>query len=748
MKEGEQFHVEKAGSIMNIVGRPEFHDLDADAAPFAWLPLLLAFLLRNWRIVLGCVGGAILLGCAYLLLATPKFTAVTQLLIDTRQGSAFQQQVSTTLDSQADNAIVESQVEVLRSNGTARQVVAQLRLTGDREFLGWGANSPRAWIGRLFSPVDPPDPGAAMSDDAVSQAAERLQSMAGIRRIGLSNVIEVSVRSPSAARSAQLANALTTTYIEDTLRAKYDVTRQAAAWLQDRLKELRDQSVAADRALQEQRARIGIVETDKGGMNEQALGDLTLQLDNARARSTETAARFSRIEAITATGLMASGSVADALANTVILKLRQDYLDDGRRLADWTARFGARHTAVLSLGREMVGLRAAIGDELRRIQETYRSDAAVARGNQAALQLQVDHLVGVSTAANGARAQIRALESLADTYRALYGSFLQRYTQAAQDQSFPISQARIISPATPPLHRSAPSTPMVLLAASVAGLAAGLAAGLVREATDRRFQTAEQVREATGIDCIGLLPMLDRQRARDPVPVQPQVIPSQPSGLRAAVDQPRSPFGEAIRRLRVVDPRGRSRAGVIGVVSAGTGEGRSTLAANLAQALAVSGQRTVLVDGDWRRPQLSRWLAPGSTAGFNEVASGMALAQVAWRDPKTGLTFLPASSYPAHPSLTQAVMESLKAGFDRVVIDLPALPNLADAPVARFVDGFIVAVEWSRTQQQTLIDGLETADLDASRVIGVALTKVDLAASRRFSSAPRYRALPAELDAA
>lgn len=727
---------------MNVVGRPGFYDFDGNEAPFAWVPLLLAFLRRSWRMILACAAAAVLLGAMYAMLATPKFTATTQLLIDTRQGNAFQQQQpSASLDSLADNAIVDSQVEVLRSDGTARHVVAQLRLTQDREFLSWNGSgiSPRAWLSRLAGLIEPPAPRSALPEDDASQATERLQGMAGIRRIGLSNVIEVAVQSPSPTRSAQLANALTAAYIDDTLRAKYDITRQAAAWLQDRLKELRDQSTAADRALQEQKARIGLVDTDKGGMNEQALGDLTLQLGHARARSAETAARYSRIQAITAAGLTSSGSVVDALANAIILKLQQQYLDDARRLVEWTARYGARHAAVLNLGREMAGLRASLGDELQRIQETYKSDHDVARGNEAALQRQVDGLVAVSTATNGARAQIRSLESLADTYRALYGSFLQRYTQAAQDQSFPISQARTISPATPPLRKSAPATGLVMLGAAVAGLGLGVAGSLVREVTDRRFRTAAQVAEVTGLECIGVLPRLDRKCREMAAPVSPGMVPSAPARLRAAVDRPRSPFAQAVRRLRMRATNSGGRLpGVIGIVSAAAGEGRSTLAANLAQEMAASGQRTILIDGDWRKPQLTRWMAPGGVSDAS--ARGMALAgAMIWRDAATGLAFLPVSA--VEPQGLQAVMDAVRADFDRVVIDLPALASLADAPLARFADGFIVLVEWSRTQQQTLVDGLEAADIDAGRLLGVVLTKVDLRALRRLSTPGRYRAL-------
>ncbi len=737
---------------MNLIRQADFYDLAAqqEAAPLAWLPVLISLLRRSWRTIALWTLGSLAVGLAYVMWATPQFTAVTQLLIDPRQGNAFQQQAATSLDSMADSAIVESQVEVLRSDGTARHVVVQLGLAGAPGLVSSGGS----WFAAVAGLLQPHSRRVATADDDISLATERLQAMASVRRIGLSNVIEVSVRSPDPAQSARWANALTAAYIDDTLQAKYDITRQAGAWLQDRLKELRDQSTSADRALEEQKARIGIVDTDKGGMNEQALGDLTLQLGNARARTADTAARYSRIQAITAPGLTASGSVVDALANTIILKLQQQYLDDARRLTEWTLKYGAQHVAVTALRLEMAGLQASLGNELRRIQETYQSDYDVARGNEAALQKQVDGLVAVSTATNGARAQMRALESLAETYRKLYGSFLQRYTEAAQDQSFPISQARTISAATPPLRRSAPAGKLVMLSALVAGLGAGFAASVFHEVTDRRFHTVAQVRAVTGLDCIAVLPRLRTNGSRRARPLAAdmagdRLISGQPALLRAALDQPQSPFAGAVRsvRARVIGQSGRRRTiRVIGIVSAAAGEGRTTLAANLAQMLAEAGHATVLVDGDTYNPQLTRWLAPGSGRNIAHDA----LAGMLWRDPRTALAFVPALS-PAATQQAPALLAALQSQFDFIVVDLPTLPASSQAPaMAALMDGFIVVLAWAQTQQQTLIQALEAADVDSGRLLGVVFNKAELAALRRFSPEPNqhYRPSPSSADAA
>ena len=98
---------------------------------------------------------------------------------------------------------------------------------------------------------------------------------------------------------------------------------------------------------------------------------------------------------------------------------------------------------------------------------------------------------------------LRELESNAQTYRALYDNFLQRYMESVQQQSFPITEARVISAATRPLCKSQPRRPWCWLATMV-GLAFGIAAAAWRDFADRVFRTAKQVESypADGLHCL------------------------------------------------------------------------------------------------------------------------------------------------------------------------------------------------------------------------------------------------------
>ena len=116
-------------------------------------------------------------------------------------------------------------------------------------------------------------------------------------------------------------------------------------------------------------------------------------------------------------------------------------------------RYGANHLAVVNVRNQMRELQNSIRDELQRIAETYKSDLEIAKQNEDSVQKQLNHAVAQSQVTNQAQVALRELESNAQTYRALYDNFLQRYMESVQQQSFPITEARVITAATRPLSQ-------------------------------------------------------------------------------------------------------------------------------------------------------------------------------------------------------------------------------------------------------------------------------------------------------
>ena len=218
------------------------------------------------------------------------------------------------------------------------------------------------------------DNGPSSNERLERNAVEAVQKYLKVERV-LTNLrsFDQPFRSIDPEKAARITNAISDAYIIGALEAKYQSTKRAGEWLQQRSAELREQATDSDRAVQAFKAENNIVGTSRGLMSEQQLADVNTLLIQARAATAEAKARLDRIEAISDKDI-AQPTVTDALNNTVITRLRAQYLDLAAQYADWSSRYGKTHQAAIALANRMEELRKAIADEVHRIADSYRSE--------------------------------------------------------------------------------------------------------------------------------------------------------------------------------------------------------------------------------------------------------------------------------------------------------------------------------------------------------------------------------------
>ena len=183
--------------------------------------------------------------------------------------------------------------------------------------------------------------------------------------------------------------------------------------------------------------------------------------------------------------------------------------------------------------------------------------------------------------------------------RGLYQNFLQRYQEMTQQQTFPMTEARLITQATRSLYPSKPRKLLISAISLAGGLCLGIGFAMLREYRDRAVRTSEQVRDDIGLEFLGIVPL-----------IAPDELPAHDKSqlLRVVVAYPLCRLADTLRTVKVtIDHNASSgRSHVIGVVSAVAGEGKSTISANLAMLLGAMGAPTLLVDGDLRLSGLTK----------------------------------------------------------------------------------------------------------------------------------------------
>ena len=726
-------------------------------SPADLLAALVGLARRRLAIIVLIFSLCVMCGAVYLFTAPPKFLAEAELLIDTKKSQLFQQQ-SVIGDLAMDSAAVDSQIQVLKSENIATSVVKDLHLTNEPEFVG----SKPGFFGTILGFFWPSTP--ASESDLQRRATDAFRKGLQAKRIANTYVIEIGFLSLNPDRAAEIANATADAYIVDQLEAKYEATKRASAWLQDRIQELRQQASTAERAVLDFKKENNIVDTGGRLIGEQQLAELNSQIVIARAATAEAHARLSRISDITKHDITdidnilraPDPAVADALHNDVINKLRSEFLDIANREAVYETRLGHDHLIVVNLRNQMFEIRRSIMDELKRIQETFKSDYDIAMAREQSIQKSLAEAVSQNQTTNQAQISLKDLDSKAQTFRALHDNFVQRYMESIQQQSFPFTEARVITHAQKPWSKSQPNSGLVMALASASGLLLAFGVALLIDMSERGFRTPEQVEAELKSICVAVIPRIeaeaDTPKALIAERTDRAVARQLDRGgvLFGVVGSPFSRFAEAFRTIKVsIDVFALAqRNKTVGITSTLPNEGKSTVAANLARLIAHAGGKAILVDGDLRNPSLTKALSPEAEIGLLEVLSGKrSLTEAIWTDTATSLAFLPmvAKARLSHSNeiLASAAMKQLVDGlrevYDYILIDLPPLTPVVDVrATTQIIDSYLFVVEWGRTDADVVARALGSAPLVYERLLGVVLNKAELHRMSKYAAGPGY----------
>ncbi len=720
------------------------------------------------------------LGAFYAFMAPPTYTAESMIVIDPRRVQLFPK--ATFSEGQIDSPALESEIELVKSEPVALSVIKDLGLAKDHEFLG-PQNIFGVVLGFASHFFSFSKPTVLSESEATTAALGVLSKNLAVKRVGFSYNLSLQYQAGNPNRAAQIANAIAAAYIVEQLEGKYDSTRRATQWLQGRIEELNRKQALAERAVVDFKKQNNMITTDGKLVNEQQIAELNSQLVVAHKQTSEAKARLERIDAVirddsfdTKTG----PTVADTLNNPVIQQLRTKYFDFVNREANYARKYGANHLAVVNLRDQIRDLRGSISEELKRLREGYLSNYEIAKQEEQELEKRLAEAVSRSQPINQAQVPLRELESSAQNYRTTYDNFRQRYTESLQQQSFPVSDARILTSASPPSSKSSPKTALVLVLAAAGGLVFGVAVGMLRELMNGSFCTKAQVESALQTACISVVPIVENgqhqtlRNARLAAPDQglgdgssSRTIVRDQDLIWTAFNSPFSRFAEALRSIKVaidqnsgaagsgrevvskdgkplygaakassVAKRKREGCAIIGFTSSLPQEGKSTIAASLALLMAQAGARVILVDCDLRNPSLSRKFAPKAEHGVLDVIAGrVPLEDAVWKEVSTNLTFLPVatktrienSSEILAAAATKGLFEDLQSNYDYVIVDLsPLMPVVDTRATTRFVDSYVCVTEWGCTK----VDAVKYAFKDAPNVyenlLGVVLNKANI----------------------
>lgn len=656
---------------------------------------IVALLHRQMRVITYCGVVIFALAGLFLLMVTPTYTATSLILIDPDKKNLLDPGGAYPGTSGRDNARIDSEVEILRSDAVALSVVKDEGLTADPEY---GAQIRLSQ--RLSQAVGIANAAVNDHPQLTAKTLARFKGATSVRRRGLTYLITVSVSSQSPARAAELSNKMAGAYIHQQVQAKITASLAARDILQDQITSSRRSLSGYETAFDNfVAANIGAIGTGDG---QGGVADMRTRLQKA-----DQALQSKEREHTNALHLMQRqdwAGLATALGDETLGQLdrdRQALLD---QISNPTT--GTRQ--------ELIDLDSALGVQSARAFQGVSTQLQTLSQSTANLRSQLRQSVLNSDLSPEMLAEIYALQQDAGIARTQYQNLLTNMRDLETQARIQIADSRVVSPALEPTTPSFPNRNLVLLAALAAAMGLGISLAFVNEYYIGGVTSTTQLGELLGTPAAATIPQ----------------SPADDQGgfsiAETIIDTPLSIYSESIRKLRATIDQGFTPpqaplqgAGpgvgkIILLTSALPNEGKTTTALALARTYALSGQKTLLIDADLRKPSLHRHLGLAPQAGFldylqNPTGKGLS-GSFYTRDPASTLALIMGaapSGTPTDQLLGSATFETLlgqaRDVYDLIVIDSPPLLPVVDARyIARHADAVVMLVKWASTSQSDL----------------------------------------------
>lgn len=668
------------------------------------------------------------------------YTATSRVIINSRDQKIVD--FSAVLSGMPANAaIVDTEAEILRSRTLIEKLVQRLDLTNDPEFNAAKAK-PSDWDNTVSGvksfikgllpfgksdaaqapPLDPQEAEQAELDGVVSAVREAIW----VNRVGSTFLIEISATSRDPKMASRLANTLAEVYLDNQLDTKFKATRRAQEWLDARVAELREELRDAESRVEAHRASTGLLRTGGDTLTEQTIREINAQLAAAQSDYATKSARLRNMnEQMRAGGGI--DSIAEAQNSQTIGNLRVAQSALTVRKADVVRRYDVKHPEYQRVLAEEQDTERQINAELQRIASSLDQEVMIARERVNSLQSSLNRAKGELASNNRAGVEQASLERDAMATRTLFEEFNNRFKETNELDGITEADAVVDSYAPVPGSPSFPNTNLNLALGFMLGLALAGLVGLILELLDNYMSTPEEVEQVAGVPYIGQIPLLPAAGGFTKARVKPSDY---------LIEKPHSGYAEAFRHLRasIMFADIDKAAKTVAVVSSLPSEGKTSMTFCLGRMAAMSGTKTIVLDGDIRLRQLTEVSGTSGEAGLLEYLFGEArLEDVVKTDEPTGLHILPLSDRKHTPRdvfgsrAFDALMAQLQQSYDLIIIDTGPILLMAETRVVTSkVDQVVVATRWRKTHRNTLRDTMKILRDFNARVAGVVLTFVDL----------------------
>lgn len=686
-----------------------------------------------WKIAIGVVATT-LAALIVSLRLTPIYESTATIDIDRRMPTGVLGQEAAEIVNNDADQFLATQVKLIQSDSVLRPVVDKFHL---RE-------------------VEKDALEEAVDQSAISLEAPVILKHLQVTRPPNTYILQISYRSSNRQLAADVANEIATSYLAHSYRIRYKATAGLSEFMERQLEELKAQMEKSSEALARYERDLSVINPEeKTNILSARLLELNTEYTKAQAKRVEAEAAYNAVKSGTLEAAQAS-SQGEALK-----KLTESLNQEQQKFAEMKNHYGVNHPEYQKQQALIEEIRQEIDKTRGSIGERVESDYRQAADAETMLAAKVAETKQDFDDLNARSFNYQSLKREADSDKQLYEELVRKIKEAGINAGFQNSSIRIADEARPGLKPVFPKLWLNVALAFFLASFVGVGAAVLSDVLDNTIRDPDQVKRLMKTDVIGSLPSVkDWRRRLSPI----ANMASLPGAMNGAANPQRkngsgspglmpnsrmrrdsaskredgyqalSTYEEAIRTLRnsiLLTDFDRRLKSVL-LTSASPSEGKSTVAAHLAATHAGQHKRTLLIDGDLRRPSVHRLYQVPNSVGLSNVL----LQQISWRDAvirvdaPEDLDILPAGPSTRRASdlmgmgLAQLIEEASRE-YDLVVLDAPPLLGFAEPlQMATAVDGVIVVARAGDTSRKALSSVITTLARLRANLVGVVLNEV------------------------
>ncbi|MFM1814681.1 MAG: hypothetical protein RLZ98_1376, partial [Pseudomonadota bacterium] len=609
---------------------------------------LVSPLFRRWRIIAAVTLLATAVAGAIAFSIPNQYTASASVQIDRRDKKIIH--IDGVLsDLKADTPTLESEIEVIASPTIALRVIERLGLRSDPEFSRTppadGVSGPHgapSAAARDKTPASDDTVAFSKNDDDPQHAQKRdrvVQNFLNhmdVRRLRNSLVIEVRFTSRDPLKAARIANTIVDIYIERQFQEKRRANEIAVSLINEKLSGLRERLAASEREIARFKSANDIFDSKGHGLRDHQLASELEAVLKARNETAQARVRFEQAQRLAQLG-GDPDKITELVQNDLIRQLRLGLGAARQRHAEIASRYGPLHPEMRKAQAALDKARGELKLELWKLTNSLKVEYEVAADREAQLSARFEELKGRVSTGTAQKWKLHDLEREAKANHQLYEVLLSRKKQAEETLGLHFPDAKFVAQAEIPLQASFPKRKNIVLIAFAAALALACGLAILLDQLAGGITAAEKIEQEFGLPHLASIPKLQRKEDGVDSPIR---------AMRLMLANPDGLYAEAIREIQYeLDWRHHHQGPrIILVTSALDAEGKSLLASNLAHSLALTGHRTLLIDGDLRKQSLTTTLEAGGRNGLLEALCGLHdVRTTILIDDSTRLHFLPAA---------------------------------------------------------------------------------------------------------